>query len=338
MPDSVLIIRFSALGDIAMTVPVVLSACKQYPGTHFTMLTSKMGEKIYRAVMGDTPNLTVRGVNLKKDYKGIWGLNRLFRKLKREKFDAVVDLHDVLRTKWLRFRFKLRGTPRAVIDKGRSEKKALVAHALDKQLKTSVQRYLETFEKVGLPVTIDYDARAIAERFQPHIQESEALAIGIAPFAQHAGKIYPKEQMQSVIRLLLAAEPDAHIYLFGGPDEQAELDVWASQDENHIHNIAGRQAIGDDVALMAQLDCIVTMDSANMHLASLVGTRVVSIWGATHPKAGFFGFRQQESDIISLPLDCRPCSIYGNKPCQHGDYRCLTGIQPQTIVDKVLNL
>jgi ADP-heptose:LPS heptosyltransferase len=79
---------------------------------------------------------------------------------------------------------------------------------------------------------------------------------------------------------------------------------------------------------------MVSMDSANMHIESLVGTPVISIWGATSPLAGFLGWRQKEEDCVQLPLDCRPCSIFGNKPCRSGDYKCMK-IEPQTVVEKI---
>jgi ADP-heptose:LPS heptosyltransferase len=80
------------------------------------------------------------------------------------------------------------------------------------------------------------------------------------------------------------------------------------------------------------------MDSSNMHLASLTGIPVVSIWGATHPYAGFLGYGQTEENAIQLNLECRPCSIYGQKPCLRGDYACIQNITPQTIVDKVTHI
>lgn len=332
MPHKILIIRFSALGDIAMTVPVVASLCKQYPDMQVTMLTCKMGERIYKAVL-DLPNLSVRGIDVKKDYHGIKGLNRLYHELKSEGYDAVADLHDVLRTKWLDFRFALSRTPKATIDKGRAEKKALVAHTSQQQLKSSIERYREVFDRLGIPVKLDFEPKPLPS----DLTLKGAINIGVAPFAQHGGKIYPKEQMLQVIDGLLAARPDLHVYLFGGPDEQTVLDEWAMRTgSERITNTAGRQRLADDLLMMSRLDCMISMDSANMHMASLVGCRVVSIWGATDVKAGFYGYRQDTEDIVSLPLECRPCSIYGNKPCKFGDYRCMTGIQPQTIIDKVL--
>lgn len=334
MIHKLLVMRFSALGDIAMTVPVVVSVCLNHPDMQVTMLTSKIGEKIFRAVAGDIANLTILGVNVKNDYNGIAGLNRLYRELKAEHFDAVADLHDVLRTQWLRLRFGLSGKSRHHIIKGRADKKALVAHKLDRQLKSGITRYQEVFEQLGLNASLCYDKVRVGQRME-YATEGQPC-IGIAPFAQHRGKIYPKEQMLAVIDGLLAREPQMHIYLLGGPDEQAELDAWAARCPERIHNTAGRQPFADDLALMSKLDAVISMDSANMHLASLVGTRAVSIWGATHIHAGFLGFEQKSDDVIDLPLPCRPCSIYGNKPCRFGDYRCMTGIAPERVIEQVL--
>ena len=83
---------------------------------------------------------------------------------------------------------------------------------------------------------------------------------------------------------------------------------------------------------------MVSMDSANMHLASLVDIPVVSIWGATHPYCGFKGWRQNDENIIQLPLTCRPCSVFGDRPCHRGDYLCLNGIKPAIVTDKILSI
>lgn len=333
MIKKLLVIRFSALGDIAMTVPVVASFCSQYPDVEVTMLTSKMGEKIYRAVLPDVKNLSIRGCNPKVDYPGIPGLNRLFNELRAEKFDALADLHNVLRTQWLGLRFSFSHSLQASasIHKGRKDKRNLVNHRINWQLKSSIERYCDVFAGIGLPVTLNFEPKPLA------VKEKQEFAVGIAPFAQHKGKVYPKELMQQVIDRLLESRNDLHIYLFGGPNEQTELEEWASRHPQRITNTAGKQTLGDDLKLMSQLDCMVSMDSANMHLASLVGCRVVSIWGATDIKAGFFGYRQNTADAISTDLDCRPCSIYGNKPCHKGTFECLYGIQPERIVRKVLD-
>ena len=88
------------------------------------------------------------------------------------------------------------------------------------------------------------------------------------------------------------------------------------------------------MALLSYLDTIVSMDSANMHLASLVGGKSCQHMGSHSLILRIQGYRQHESDIIQLPMTCRPCSVFGNKPCMRGDYHCLRGISPQIIIKK----
>lgn len=312
-----------------MTLPVLQAACAAYPEVQFTMLTSGAGAKVAEAVMEPYPNFTVRGINAHRDYSGLGGLNRLYNELKTLDFDAVADLHDVLRTKYLRLRFVLSGVEVKHIQKGRSEKKALVAHTIHCQLKHSVERYHEVFSALGM----NFDLKPILTDSNIAV---EPYSVGIAPFAQHKGKIYPESLMRKAIDIIVEKQPQARIYLFGGPNEKEQLDQWAAAHPSNIINVAGSGTLVDDINLMRKLQVMVSMDSANMHLASLVGLRCVSIWGATHPYAGFLGFGQSEQDVISMPLDCRPCSIYGNKPCKTGDWRCLNDIKPEVVAQKIL--
>lgn len=325
-----LAIRLSALGDICMTLPVIDSFCRAYPEVDVTFLTSKQGAAIARSVL-HLDNLHFYPIN-KKDYSGIAGLNRLYNELKALDFDAVADLHDVLRTQWLDLRFKLAGKKVEVIKKGRSDKKKLVSHQLLQQMKPGVERYQEVFNSLDFTFKVDYQG-------SEHRLDSTAklYSIGIAPFAQHKGKIYPIDQMREVVKRLIAARPDLHIYLFGGPEDKDILQPCADAHPDHITNVAGKQTFAEDLALMSGLKLMISMDSANMHLASLVGTRCLSIWGATHIFAGFLGYGQSTDDVISLDLPCRPCSIYGNKPCQFGDFRCLKDITPDMVVKRIIN-
>lgn len=325
-----------------MTIPVIESACLAYPNVEFTLLTSKVGAIVVNTVL-QLPNLKVRSIN-KKDYNGFWGLNRLYAELKSLQFDAVADLHDVLRTKWVDFRYRLSGHPVRKIEKGRSEKKALVAHAIHRQLTTSLQRYHDVFSALGMEFPICYDGFAhgqllLKQKTGAAFQDGQIInsefAIGIAPFAQHQGKVYPAQKMCEVINQLVRKFPTLKVYLFGSRDEKAVLDVWASAHPANVTNLAGVQSISDDLLTMSRLRVIVSMDSANMHLASLVGLRCVSVWGATHPFAGFLGYGQSEDDCVALPLSCRPCSIYGNKPCKTGDFQCMNGLQPDVIVARI---
>lgn len=323
----ILLMRFSALGDVAMVAPVLRQMAEKYPDAEITMLSQPFCQPIFEGI---APNVRFIGADIKREYKGIPGLYRLFKELHVLHFDFVFDLHDVLRTKFLRKVFRMHGYKVYKIDKHRKLRKTITAAEPKKvlrQLPTSFQNYADCLTSGGFAI----DASA-----QPGVDRTKPISrIGIAPFAAHQGKIFPTEKMEEVIRLL----PEKEIILFGGGGIEKEImQRW----ENTYPNVEraatvlqreGREVcLREELSLMRTLDVMVSMDSANMHLASLVGLRVISIWGATHPFAGFLGWGQSMDDCIQLPLPCRPCSIYGNKPCRFGDMRCMTGITAKDVV------
>lgn len=335
-----LILRFSAMGDVAMLVPVVHNVALQHPEAELTVLTRKHLVPLFDW----TPdNVRVRGINI-KSYEGIGGLNKLYKELKTEGFDAVADVHDVLRTKYLRLRFRLSGVPTAVIDKGRAAKKQLIGHGLTAApLTPMTTRYAEVFGRLGLSVDLDKPApcfstdgeslTAIRHRYGE--KKAGEPWIGIAPFAAHPGKIYPPGQMREVAQGLAAA--GCRVFLFGaGQTENDTLATW--EEPGRIENTCGKLGgLHNEMLLMSELDAMLAMDSANMHIAAIVGTPTYSVWGATHPKAGFVPWMQPESHVIQdTTLDCRPCSIYGNKPCRWKDFRCLANIKPEEILGRIL--
>lgn len=342
---SVLAMRFSALGDVAMTVPVIYSACRCYPDVHFTFVTRKSMTSIF---LNEPENLTVIGVNL-EDYKGVAGLWKLFGELRAShSFDAMVDLHDVLRTKIFRLFCRVSGIPVSVLNKGRKGKKALTRRngKVLLPLISTRARYRQAFHRLGLPVEPCFQGlygkgRGDASLFAaitPPKRDGERW-VGIAPFARHAGKIYPPELMEQVMNEILA-QGNVKVFLFGGGEyESAILNGWALRNasSSSVVSLAGkRYGFPVELSLVSWLDVMVSMDSANMHLASLVRTPVVSVWGATHPYCGFTGWHQKEEDTVQLPMTCRPCSVFGNKPCFRGDYHCLRGISPNVILEKVM--
>ncbi len=353
--NRLLVIRFSALGDVAMTVPVVQAVAKANPQLNITILTRSRTAALFAWMPN---NVTVAGIDLSQ-YKGITGLERLFHTLKDGHYDAVADLHDVLRSKYLRTRFRMEGAQVAVINKGRKDKKALIGHGLTHPTLThNTQRYLQVFTQLGLPIapltpitttntptsavpTTNTSASAVpttntsasivsAARFSLAAAPTSPL-IGIAPFAAHKGKIYPTQLMQQVVNTL--ADSGNQILLFGSPGHEAQtLKTW---ERNNVTAVAGQlNSLADELQLMSKLNLMISMDSSNMHMAAIVGTQTISIWGATHPKAGFTAWDQDDDTILQIPMDCRPCSIYGNKPCTRGNYPCLTQITPQNIIDK----
>lgn len=330
--EHLLIIRFSAMGDVAMLVPIVASLAKSYPNIRITVLSQPFAKPFFEGLAN---NVGFMAANVKKDYKGVHGLNLLYRRLLAKHFTAVADMHDVLRTKYLRMRFNVDRYKVAHINKHHKEKRKLCRKDGKQlvQLPTSFDNYAEVLNKLSYPITYQFDS-ITTENID--IDKNSKYRIGIAPFAAHNGKIYPIEKMEQVIQLLIERHNDIKIYLFGGgKKEKEQFNIWTQRWSQCVNVAETLNGLNQELSLMSQLNVMVSMDSANMHLASLVGTPVVSIWGATHPYAGFMGWNQQMSDAVQIDIPCRPCSIYGNKPCYRGDYACLNNIQPEYIIDKI---
>ncbi len=325
------------MGDAAMTVPVIASFASKYPDVHITMLSNPR----FAGMFAGIENLNFIGVDTKKEYKGFTGIFKLFRHLTADnKFDAFIDLHDVLRSKVLRTLFRLKNIPVFVIQKGRKEKKELTRPDNKKRmpLKSSIARYQEVFEKAGFDFPLNFTGlfgkkAELPEKTRLIFGEKKAKWLAVAPFAQHAGKIYPVEKLETVIDYFSKKE-NIQILLFGGGKKEVDiLEKWEKK-YPHVISLAGKFQLQEELQILNQSDVLISMDSANMHLASLVGTPVVSVWGATHPFAGFYGFNQSTDNIIQIDLPCRPCSIYGKEPCLRSDYACLNSIQPEQIIRK----
>lgn len=337
---TILITRFSAVGDIAMTIPLLYSLCEQYPNDRFIFVSR---ERFGQFFIDKPCNLCFKGIDL-NNYKGPTGLFRLYRELKSEKPDYFADLHDVLRTKILRTYFALFGhTKVRCIDKGRSEKRALTQEngKPKKQLKSTFERYRDVFTRLGFPFTPNFNSLFMEGK--GNISEFNTLLpakgtdkwIGIAPFARHEGKIYPLERMEKLVELLSAQSGIKLIFFGNGPKEEKTINAWCKKYANTVSFI-GKSNFNGELRLISHLDAMICMDSANMHMASLAGVPAISIWGATSPLAGFLGWKQRREDCIELPLACRPCSVFGNKPCKFGDYRCMA-IDPQEIATRVFH-
>jgi len=333
----ILVFRLSAIGDVVMTVPVIMSLAKTYPDAEITFVSQKFATGFIKHI----PGVTLFEADLKGRHKGFIGIFRLYSDLKKlGRFDVIADLHDVIRTKIIRTLFSTSSAKIVVVDKGRKEKNDLcrIDGKIFHQLETTTSRYAKTFQDAGFKFNLEFDylftKALLNENVLKIIGIKDCKWIGIAPFAKHKGKIYPLELMEKVISFLDEASGMKILLLGGGPIEKGVLEAWEKQFKNVI-SLAGKFSLEDELKVISNLDVLVSMDSANMHFASLVNTSVISIWGATHPFAGFYGWNQNPRHAVQVDLSCRPCSIYGNKPCFRKDYACLYQIAPESIVSKI---
>ena len=337
---NILVIRFSAIGDVAMTVPVIDSLARQYPENHYTVVSQSFLQPLFEHC---PENVRFVGVDLYNDYRGVPGMYRLYRELLKQKFDAVADLHDVLRTKLLRIFFRCSGLKVRHINKGRKDKRMLTREK-DKifcQLKTTAERYADVFRALGQnPKPPDFrsvfgSSRGEFNRIELLTGKKAGVWIGVAPFAKHEGKIFPLDRMEQVVAYF-SNRTDTTVFLFGGgATEQSILESWCAKYPKTI-SVVGKLTISKELILISYLDVMLSMDSANMHLASLTATPVVSVWGATHPYSGFYGYNQSPDNAVQVELFCRPCSVYGNKPCYRKTTECMDKITAEMVIEKVV--
>ncbi|MDR3235675.1 MAG: glycosyltransferase family 9 protein [Prevotellaceae bacterium] len=328
-PSCVLALRFSALGDVAMVAATVHEFAAAHRDTVFMVVSQPFMAPLFEG----SDNVSCIVADIHGRYDGLWGLWKLFLKLRDLRPCIVVDLHDVLRTKVLRFLFRLTGAKVKKIDKGRKEKRRLT-RLKNKQLhplKTMIERYRETLYAAMGEQAASVAATPISREHDE--QKDNIKKLGIAPFAYYKGKCYPPERMEKIVAHF-AACGDTEVYLFGGG--KAEVDTLSAWEKKYpgVVSMAGKMPLGNELVKLKTMDVMLSMDSANMHLASFVNVPVVSVWGATHPFAGFEGWRQRAENSIQIDMSCRPCSIFGNKSCYRGDYACMN-IPEELIIEQI---
>ncbi|MBR2333267.1 MAG: glycosyltransferase family 9 protein [Rikenellaceae bacterium] len=326
----------SAMGDVAMTVPVVAAIRRANPSMRITIVT----RPFFRPFFADVADVEFADVDLKGRHKGVQGIRLLAKELLAEGVDAVADFHGVLRSHLLRSVMSLHGCRTARIHKGRVEKRKLTkeGYTNTKPLKTSIERYVDVVRRLKIEID-DLSGWTPSERAVPRPfaeQSKTGLWVGVSPFAMHQGKAYPIELMEQAIKQM---SPEVErIFVFGGGAEEKRLAEQMEGVADNVQSVVGVMSLDEELSLMANLDVMVAMDSSAMHMSSLVGTQAVTIWGATHPHAGFYGFGQDPANALQAEMPCRPCSVFGNKPCRYGDYRCMLAVSPDEVARKTVEV
>lgn len=335
----ILVIRFSAMGDVILTLPVIRSILNANTNLEITVVTKKP----FAVLLSNIERLHVVIAEVDEKHKSIFGIKKLYDELTSStSYDAVIDLHDVIRSRILSLLFRLSGTPIFRINKDRRSKKRMIATKELGPLMHTTQRYLEVFEKAGITIpsysfavpniAVNEQDIRIANDFLSHHKHN---FIGIAPFAKHATKTLPIEKSEELIRLL---SENHSIFLLGGKEDENQFLKWEKQFPS-VHSTVSLSLL-QQTALLSSMKAVISMDSANMHLAAVQGIPVISIWGATHPYFGFSGIGTDKSTWISTHehLPCRPCSVFGNKPCSNtsSPMACMNGINVAEIAQKVI--
>lgn len=318
-----------------MSVPVIRAFTNQHKNIKITVLT----KKLYAPFFSNLPNVSVYEAKLKDEHKGVLGLFKLSKELKKFGITKIADIHNVLRTNILKVFFFGRNFKQ--IDKGRTDKKLLISGRKFEQLKTTHQRYADVFEKLGYTIDLSNP------EFEPKVALSNSLQsllnyssgkkiIGIAPFAAHAGKMYDLSQMEVVIKELSKTNT---VVLFGGGKKEVALLNEIEARNEHTISVAGKLSFREELDLISNLSLMIAMDSGNAHMAAMFGVKVITIWNVTHPYAGFYPFAQPIENALLADRKKYPkipTSIYGNKYPEGYENAASKTITPIEIVEKVV--
>ena len=328
------------MGDVAMSIPVIRALTEKHPECKITVLS----KPFFKPLFDKIPQVSFFAAQVNTKHKGILGLFKLYRELKKENITHVADFHNVLRSKILRTLFIFNGNPCICINKGRTEKKALTRtkNKIFKQLKTSHQRYAEVLNKLGFNLDLSNPTLIEKKKLSEKITIITGLKtdtwIGIAPFAAFKGKVYPLQLMEEVIREM--ASKGFKIFLFGGGKHEVKILNTIEKTYKNVINLAGQLSFKEELEVISKLDLMVSMDSGNAHLAAMQQVKTITLWGVTHPYAGFAPFHQPDdycliSDLEKYPKI--PCSIYGNKVI-NGYENVMETISPDRVIEKIMSV
>ncbi|MFV0291240.1 MAG: glycosyltransferase family 9 protein [Mangrovibacterium sp.] len=342
----ILVYRSSAIGDVTLLLPVLKGALLANPNMEIYF----MSRPFFAPLFKDIERLHFLGVDLKKEWIGVKGLYRLHRKLMSEiNPDYIFDMHQVLRTHVLNGFFKsFHGKKIYKIDKGRAEKKAIVKTKRTTELPSTIDRYVRVFTQAGFevklpqpPLITSGDRTSLLQKINPKENLTIYKLVGIAPFSAHKQKEWGLAKFAQLITQL-GLTGRVKFLLFGGGNHELEQLELLSESVEHCSVVGKKLNFSEELQLLPHLSLMISMDSANMHFASMAGIPVISIWGATHPALGFAPYMQSAQNIIQYhgsDINCRPCSVFGNKPCIYKEgVKCMSLIKVDAVQQRAVEI
>lgn len=323
----ILIIRFSSIGDIVLTTPVIRCIKQQVPDAKIHYLTKAK----FRSVLEHNPYIS-KLITIDKDVDEVIG------QLKRENYYFIVDLHNNLRS-W-RTKFSL-SSPSKAFDKINLRKWLRVNMGLNFLPSLHiVDRYMAAAKSLGIQndgAGLDFFLDPIKSDTMfslPEVFRNGYVAIVIG--GQHKTKIYPPEQIAEFCKIY-----DCPVVLLGGPEDAVAGDQIVSLTGRNVYNACGKYSLMESAWLLKSSLLVITNDTGLMHIAAALDKDIISIWGNTIPEFGMTPYLPSASrsnhQILEVKgLRCRPCSKIGFKECPKGHFKCMKGISPQLLVDLVV--
>lgn len=333
--EHILVIRLGSLPSAAMCVHALRGLVRDFPNLKITVLTHSHYKPLFRGV---------EGLEFLFDdearYEGFVGRLRLWREVQRLRVDAIADLSVTTLSRLMCFSFTPWRRKVGRLDDVRLEGKALTRkyRKVMVQLTPMASRSRDLFSSLGLPFCMPAPVRRRRSSVLPPVVEILAGEksgnwVGVAPLSNHNGTCYPIPHSAELVRLL--ASRYEKVFVFGNGEYQRQFSEGMQELYPNVISVAGRVSLGEEMDILSVLDAVVTVDGEVLRLCSLVGTPVVSLWGATHPFLESSGYGQNPKNAIQKEMPCRPCSTSGRRRCLFGNYECMHSITPEEVFRKV---
>lgn len=315
----ILVIRFSSMGDIIYTTPVVRCLKKQLPGAEIHFLT----KPAFRYIYDNNPYLD-KLLLLKPT------LDETVAEVKAEQYDYIIDLHNNLRTAIIKFKTGIRSS---TYKKQRFRKWLSLKFKMKLVAPTHlVDRYLKTVQFLGVqndgqPIDYYLKAEHNLDKLLPVSHQSGYAAFVIG--ATHFTKRMPNDKIISICRQI--GRP---VLLLGGNDVKANGDEIAAATGVQVYNACGATSLDESVFLVSKAACVLGFDTGLTHIAEAFSVPIVSIWGGTVPELlGVQPYMVKEFMVSGIELYCRPCSKFGLEKCPQGHFKCMKDMPEQPIID-----
>lgn len=313
----ILIVRFSSIGDIVLTTPVIRAIHEQLPNVETHYITKKS----FAALLAENPHVS-------KLYVIEKSVSEIIDQLKAEKYDCIIDLHKNIRT--LRLKQSL-GVKSYSFDKLNFQKWLLVNFKLNKLPEIHiVDRYFGAVKAIG--VKNDHKTCELTFNTAHVINTQETLGLApkkylaVAVGAQFATKTMPEELLISILSKI-----NHPIILLGGSTDVERGTLLEQELKNHsqpVINAISQFSLLQSASIVAQAKTILTHDTGLMHIATAFGIPIVSVWGNTVPELGMYPYYPNNKELYSIHevknLHCRPCSKIGYKSCPKKHFNCMT--------------
>ncbi len=318
----ILILRFSSIGDIVLTTPLIRCVKEQVQDCTLHFAT----KQAYRGLVDNNPYLDK--VHVLED-----DINTLIQELQEEKFDLILDLHHNIRTQIIKMRLRVKSVS---VNKLNWEKWLLTQFKIDKlpNYKHIVSRYLHTVKSIG----VSYDKGGL-DYFIPKEDELDIhqlfpeASVGYVAFA--IGAKYSTKRLPYLKIVEICEQIELPIILLGGLDDSARGEEIVLQGgDTKIFNACGKLNLNQSAFILKEAKLVISHDTGLMHIAAAFEKSIISIWGNTMPELGMYPYLEK-SEFVAIQvkeLNCRPCSKIGYKKCPKGHFKCMQDIDVNEVV------